>query len=925
MTRAIAVLALLLGSIGVARAQAVSPGPLARDHAALEGVDACTRCHTGGAAISARACLSCHRALDQRIAAKAGYHAGLGDDCAHCHPDHRGLDAALVRWPGGSRDAFDHDRTGYPLAGGHRKVACRDCHKVAWLSGGVAAALTAEERPRTFLGLPTACAACHPDVHKPTLGRDCERCHDASSWRAAATSPRFDHGKTRYPLLGGHARVACAKCHGGSDQKLAELHPRFDTCQACHRDPHAGAMGDARACASCHRESAWKDLHYDRRGHAPRTLPLAGGHAAPACSACHGDKLDRTPATACAACHADPHRPSLGARCESCHQVASWSRGAPPAQAFHDRTAYPLRGRHVTVACERCHDPRTPAARRFRPIAHGACRDCHRDPHGGEATGPCERCHAVEGWEPARFEAADHAKTRFALDGAHRAVPCARCHPASPRPSGFRAGNPACEACHADPHSGQFAGKRGCASCHAVAAWTPSTFTRDAHAAAGFALTGKHDVACGRCHAGRFVDVATECGACHVDRHAGQFAPRACTECHAGAVWKPAPGFDHARTFVLRGRHAAADCARCHPATRVALAPGSVVMTAVYRLGPPARTCTGCHRPAHGDPASRLGLPRRLAAATRDCADCHGETAWHDVAPAPRFDHALTGAPLVDGHARAPCSGCHSRPGRRLPRMIDCAACHADRHAGRLGDRCESCHSQASWKQDRLLLDHQRTRLPLAGAHAVQGCPACHKDAQAGVYRGLDPTCRGCHLHTVEDQRPHPDHTKDLVFLHCETCHSVLGWRPAHLDHDRFWPLTGKHRATTCDACHAAGQPYAAAPSQCVDCHRKDAVRANTSTPGHDQYGTGCAACHTTASWLGATFNHTWFPIPHRGTSQCATCHPAADVPSMFTCGLTGACHPQADTDRRHREVRGYVYDSLQCYRCHPRSRGGDG
>jgi hypothetical protein len=346
-------------------------------------------------------------------------------------------------------------------------------------------------------------------------------------------------------------------------------------------------------------------------------------------------------------------------------------------------------------------------------------------------------------------------------------------------------------------------------------------------------------------------------------------------------------------------------------------------VTAVYQLGKGARECAGCHRAQHGDPRSGQSQPRRLAAATRGCADCHGETRWRDVAIAPQFDHSATGSPLLGGHARAPCSGCHTDR-RALPRLVECAACHQDRHGGRLGDRCESCHSQASWKQDQLLVDHQRTRLPLVGAHAVQGCPTCHKDAQAGDYRGLDPACRGCHLHTIEDRRPHPDHTKDLAFNRCESCHSPLGWRPAQLDHDRFWALTGKHQTTTCEACHAPGQPYAAAPVQCIGCHMKDATTANSQTAGHDQYGTGCSSCHGTATWLGATVQHTWFPIPHHGAPVCATCHLSPEAPSMFTCGLSGACHPQSDTDRRHRGVGGYLYDSQQCYRCHPRSRGGD-
>ena len=42
---------------GIAFAQGVSPGPLAADHASLEGVDNCIKCHSGGGnAISAKSC-----------------------------------------------------------------------------------------------------------------------------------------------------------------------------------------------------------------------------------------------------------------------------------------------------------------------------------------------------------------------------------------------------------------------------------------------------------------------------------------------------------------------------------------------------------------------------------------------------------------------------------------------------------------------------------------------------------------------------------------------------------------------------------------------------------------------------------------------------------------------------------------------------
>lgn len=905
----------VVGLASAAAAQGVSPGPLAKAHASLEGVDSCIKCHSGGDAISASRCLGCHRALGARIAANAGYHATTGSDCSSCHPDHRGVGAALVKWPGGDRDRFDHKLAAYELVGGHAKVKCRDCHKPALHSGAVAGLLTAEETPVTFLALGTTCAGCHADVHKPSLGTDCQRCHDAKAWRTARTSAGFDHGKTRYPLAGAHAKVECTKCHGGTKQKLAEQHPAFATCKTCHADPHAGAMGtEPKACASCHRETAWTALVFDRTTH-PKALPLIGAHAKQPCAGCHGPKVDRKAAPACLGCHPDQHKPSLGTQCGSCHSVVAWTQNTTPKLAFHDRTAYPLRGKHAGVTCAQCHDPKRPAAKRYRPVAHAACRDCHEDPHAGQASKACEGCHAVDDWKPPRFEIADHAKTRFALDGAHLATACGRCHPSRPAAPKFNVGHPDCETCHADPHAAQF-GQRRCTDCHSSAAWSPSSFDKPAHAKTTFALTGKHDVACGRCHAKQFAGLSTACETCHEDRHAGQFGARPCMDCHAGSEFKPAVKFAHDKTFVLRGRHAKAECVRCHPAIQVALTPKGPVATEAYRLGKTARECTGCHRSRHGDAFSALELPRKLAAATRACSSCHDETSWTSARPA-AFDHATTGTPLLGAHERAPCASCHTAI-RKVPALADCSACHEDRHRGRMGDRCEGCHSPASWKQDRMLVDHQRTRLPLVGAHAVQGCPRCHTQAEAGTYRGLDPTCRGCHLHTVEDRRPHPDHTKDLAFLTCQDCHSALGWRPASVNHDRYWALTGKHTSAACGKCHTSGQPFSEARAECIGCHRSEREHVTTDHTGFPDL---CEQCHTTTSWSPARFAHPQFKLSGRHNVSCETCHTTPTMFKAFTC-TTGTCHRQAETGGHHGGVRNYRYDSAACYDCHHKTGG---
>ena len=75
----------------------------------------------------------------------------------------------------------------------------------------------------------------------------------ATSRRASRSSPagqKFDHSKTRYPLLGRHASVPCQTCH----VKPATLvHLKYARCADCHRDPHKPLFA-TEDCAACHTE-----------------------------------------------------------------------------------------------------------------------------------------------------------------------------------------------------------------------------------------------------------------------------------------------------------------------------------------------------------------------------------------------------------------------------------------------------------------------------------------------------------------------------------------------------------------------------------------------------------------------------------------------------------------------------------------------
>jgi hypothetical protein len=410
----------------------------------------------------ATTCLPCHRADDPH----GGQFGARG--CEDCHTE--------GDWKRPER--FDHATTRYPLRGAHRTAECRACHTPVPGRRG--------ELRLTGLAFGT-CSACHADddPHRGQFaGRRCEECHSEADW----TRPdRFDHAATRYPLTGRHRDVRCAECHqpapgGAGSARFRGL--AFAACTACHADddPHAGRLG--AACAECHTTDGWRPrggAAFERGfDHARTRFPLVGKHAAAACAACHRPERARSrdlaltfvagtrgraypvPVTeACGSCHVDYHagafreRPG-GAECRHCHGEDGWSPTSYDI-ARHNRDArYALTGAHLAAPCTACH--RNPAlgqtALQFR-IPDQACHACHQalDPHGGQfGDRACDACHATDSFRIAAF---DHARTRYPLDGAHRSVPCASCHPSRPGPDGravraYRPLGTACRDCHAE-------------------------------------------------------------------------------------------------------------------------------------------------------------------------------------------------------------------------------------------------------------------------------------------------------------------------------------------------------------------------------------------------------------------------------------------------------------------------------------------
>jgi len=555
---ATAVATLLLGALPAA-AQ-ISPGPLSRPHASLEGSSQCPACHDPGRGVAPSKCLSCHKALSARVSAGQGLHTRPEyRDCKTCHVDHQGVDYELVWWGKAGRGSFDHAHTGHTLEGAHARLDCPQCHQPRL--NQMKESLTAQhvDLGRTYLGLGTTCTSCHADTHRGQFaGRDCTSCHGQSAWKPA---PGFDHAKTSWPLTGKHAAVLCVKCHR-QPAAAASADPavRFVSfketsgreCASCHEDVHRGRLG--AACANCHSTSSWGLLERVKFDHKRTRYPLEARHADVACDRCHRPGGPRTlPYAHCTDCHRDAHFGQLLTRtdkgaCESCHDV----KGFAPAHygvEDHQKTAYPLEGAHLAVACNACHTvatvdelkrtastpvPREASSRgpRLR-FASTRCAACHRDVHRGDLdrwvkAGGCESCHNGESWRSAGF---DHAKTRFVLVGGHAKPPCSDCHKkvevgtANER-VGFADTPIECARCHRNTHRGQFqaAGKEiACDRCHAPATLKASLFNHSKDSA--WPLDGAHArVACEKCHRRetrdgvtfvRYKPLSRTCSGCH--------------------------------------------------------------------------------------------------------------------------------------------------------------------------------------------------------------------------------------------------------------------------------------------------------------------------------------------------------------------------------------------------------------------------
>jgi hypothetical protein len=292
--------------------------------------------------------------------------------------------------------------------------------------------------------------------------------------------------------------------------------------------------------------------------------------------------------------------------------------------------------------------------------------------------------------------------------------------------------------------------------------------------------------------------------------------------------------------------------------------------------------CLSCHRGITADVQGRQGFHGKSGARAQPCKVCHTEHKGRGFVLVrfnrAGFNHALTDYPLVGGHAKATCAGCHGNNTHYRGLSTTCSSCHAkkDPHFGRLGKNCAGCHTVNDWKRP-LPFDHAKTGYALTGQHRTAGCLSCHAGQRWG---GTPSTCISCHAKN--------DVHKGARGTSCNNCHTTAGWKGATFNHaDTGFPLTGAHASATCAGCHGIGNAIRKPSRTCIGCHANDDVHKGRN-------GTNCASCHNSRDWKQNSFDHN----------------------SMTRFALTGA-HKPLECAACHKQPAHIVHLPIACIGCH--------
>jgi hypothetical protein len=631
--------------------------------------------------------------------------------------------------------------------------------------------------PLILLLIISVTVLAQPSPHGAGFKVNCLECHSTTGWSIDMKTLSFNHGSTKFPLVGQHQAVSCKQCHIS-----LEFGNAGTECIDCHTDMHNQTVGPD--CGRCHTPNSWV-INNITEMHQRSRFPLVGIHVTTDCFNCHKNAsaslLNFGPlGIECIDCHQhdyesttnpDHEAANFSNNCIECHNMTSvtW------AGAGFNHNTFPLTLGHEIANCQECH--KTPEYSSTSPV----CVTCHQSNYNSTAnpnhlsagfSTTCQECHTTNpGWKPAEYR--EHDSKSFPIySGKHAGTwnICAECHLNAASYAQFT-----CIDCHDhnqpdmnnghDGVQGYAYNSPSCFACHPTGS-KEGSFN---HATSAFPLTGAHGTtACVKCHINGYTGTSALCFSCHAanynqstnPNHLTASIPTACETCHSTTAWVPAT-FNHSKVYPLTGAHAtiAGNCFACHQ--------GNYVNT--------PNTCAGCHMPnfnatTNPDHAG-INIPT-------DCISCHTTNPNWTPASFPIHSNYYL---LQGAHAQIAnnCFDCHKGNYNSTPNT--CAGCHLLNYnqttnpphsASQFPTTCTDCHSQNAWS-------------PANWNHDGQYFPI-----YSGKHNGRWNTCADCHTNPANYG----------VFTCTTACHPSSSTNNDHRE------VTGySYNSAACYNCHPTG------------------------------------------------------------------------------------------------------------------------
>jgi hypothetical protein len=490
----------------------------------------------------------------------------------------------------------------------------------------------------------------------------------------------------------------CTKCHllgeKVADEKCLECHKELKSRIDQQKGYHSSQEVKGKSCVACHSDHqgrSFKIVKFDplKFNHNLTGYELKGSHAKQECNKCHKSENISEQSikskkftylglqTECLSCHSDYHQKTLSSDCLKCHNYDLFK----PASNFdHNKSKYPLAGKHNEVECVKCHRIEYVNDKKFQHftgLQYNTCSSCHKDPHNNNFGQNCIQCHSVESFTLIKgLTDFDHSKTGYMLEGKHIAVNCKSCHKTQSYTDPVK--HERCADCHSDYHNKQFMVNNvspDCSKCHTVKGFQGSLFTIEQHNQCNFQLQGAHlATPCFACHKKTekwsFRDIGIRCSDCHQDIHTNyidkKYYPEAtCQNCHSVNRWSEI-NFDHSKTnFQLTGAHVDKSCRSCHFSK-------DATNAVIQKFSGLSKECYSCHSDKHNRQFELDGIT--------DCQRCHQTSNWKII----NFDHNKTRFPLDGKHDNVACEKCHKEKVDGQQKYIQykfgdftCATCHS--------------------------------------------------------------------------------------------------------------------------------------------------------------------------------------------------------------------------------------------------------